>query len=522
VDYVESVVSIIFCFYKKKLEMVLLLRPMKYWLLGVWICMMSSIAGAQTTAKNKNNKYEFRGVWIATIGNIDWPSVATRNNPSAQQQEFISLLNTMQYNGLNAVILQVRPCADAFYNSSYEGWSRYTSGKEGLHPGYDPLSFAIAECHKRGMELHAWFNPYRSLVDANKNIHPANHASRLHPEWMIRYAGKQYFNPGIPAVRNYLEDVVSEVVKNYDIDAVHFDDYFYPYKEKGMAFPDEQTYKQYGAAFANKDDWRRDNVNKLIQELHVKIKAIKPTMKLGISPFGVYRNYTTDPSGSYTNGGVQNYDDLYADILLWQKNGWIDYVLPQLYWERGHKAAAYDILLEWWARNSFNRAFYAGLGLYQEGVNKAAAWKQGTEIPNQIVDLRAENKCNGFAMYSANGFYKNKNNVIGNLKNYCLQNKAIVPSMKWLDSIAPTLPIVKKTRNKEGEYFELKHNSNDANCFVIYKFEKNEKIDIENATKIFSVQGDGIFYKPVGASQSVFVVTSLDRTKNESNYTIIE
>jgi uncharacterized lipoprotein YddW (UPF0748 family) len=495
---------------------------MKFWN-GIFLFLVLQFA--MPSIAQQAPKHEFRAAWIATIGNIDWPSKNTAD-AYTQQQELITLLNTLQAAGLNAVILQVRPSADALYKSSYEGWSKYTSGTEGVPPNpyYDPLAFAIEECHKRGMELHAWFNPYRSLVDARKNIHPYNHVNRTHPEWFFTYAGKQYFNPGIPAVREYVQNVVCEVVKNYDIDAVHFDDYFYPYKVGRQALPDEGTYYQYGASeYSHIDDWRRSNTDKFMQEINTKIKAIKPYVKLGISPFGVWRNYGSDADGSNTRAGVQNYDDLYANVTLWQKKGWIDYLLPQLYWERGHRAADYTTLLEWWSRHAYGRAMYIGQGLYQVGVSKASAWRNGTEIPEQIEEQRLTKNIHGYALYSAVHFYKNRFGVITNLQTQTNISKALVPAMAWLDNTAPMAPSVSKKTEANGQItLSLQQKSKDANMYVVYAFSQQEKVDISNASRIVATFNMNSYVLPSQFSASKIVVTSLDRAKNESVYTKVE
>jgi uncharacterized lipoprotein YddW (UPF0748 family) len=471
-----------------------------------------------------SSKHELRAAWVATIGNIDWPSNATKGDSYAQQQEFINLLNTMQNAGINAVIVQVRPAADAFYESSFETWSRYITGTEGQAPipYYDPTKFMIDECHKRGIEFHAWFNPYRALVDARKNTHPYNHATYTHPEWFVNYGGKKYFDPGIPAVRKYVQDVVCEVVAKYDIDAVHFDDYFYPYKIGNLDFPDKKSYAVYMDTFYDKGDWRRNNVNLFIKEISAKIKAIKPTVKFGISPFGIWRNIAKDADGSCTNG-CQNYDDLYADVLLWQKNKWIDYVMPQLYWERGHRSADFTTLLNWWSLHTYGRGLYIGQGLYQMGVNTKSQWRNGTEIPEQINDIRSTKNVSGYSLYSANGFYKNKYGIVQTLQYNTNAAKAIVPPMKWLDSIAPQKPIVKTQKNNDGFLqLSLTQKSIDANCFVIYKFDKNEKIDITNPQKIEAIQNGTNYITKQLASNYRYVVTSLDKIHNESDYTIAE
>ena len=273
--------------------------------------------------------YEFRGVWVATVGNIDWPSKKTLS-VEEQKEEFINLVEMHKRNGMNALIVQVRPAADALYSSSYEPWSEFLTGIQGQAPVpfYDPLTFMISETHKRGMEFHAWLNPYRAVFNMRTSSIASNHLTKTHPEWFLVYGDKKYFNPGLPQVRRHTVKVVEDLVKRYDIDGVHMDDYFYPYRIAGREFPDEKEYKRYGKGMS-KDEWRRSNCDSIIYELFNAIRTIKPKLRFGISPFGIWRNKSQDPMGSDTKGGQTNYDDLYADILLWLEKGWIDYVAPQ-------------------------------------------------------------------------------------------------------------------------------------------------------------------------------------------------
>jgi uncharacterized lipoprotein YddW (UPF0748 family) len=485
------------------------------------MCMNGLLANGQN---NNPPKRELRAAWIATVGNIDWPSKSGLSSDE-QKAEFIYLLNLMQMANLNCAIVQIRPSADAFYPSALEGWSKYLSGTEGMPPTpyYDPLQFMVEACHERGMELHAWFNPYRALVDAKKNNKPYHHPTHTNPEWFFNYGGKKYFNPGVPAVRTFFLNVIKDVVSKYDIDAVHLDDYFYPYKIGKQDFPDQKTYLQYGQGFYNKDDWRRNNVTQLIKELNQSIKAIKPYVKIGISPFGVWRNIANDPDGSYTTAGVQNYDDLYADVLLWQRNGWIDYLMPQLYWERGHKAADFITLLEWWNRHTYNRGMYIGLGAYQMHQNKKPQWQSSQEIAEQIVANRTAANIAGYSLYSANCLLKNKYGIVQTLQYNSNNAKAIIPAMKWMDSIAPKAPTAKIILGQNGlATIKLLQQSQDANCFVVYQFLKNESININNAKAIIAIQGKDNFVLPTNFKQYQYVITSLDRAKNESQYTIAQ
>jgi uncharacterized lipoprotein YddW (UPF0748 family) len=459
-----------------------------------------------------SSKYEFRGVWVATIGGIDWPKPNSRKSVDLQKYDLINMLDSFQNLGMNAIIFQVRPASDAFYQSAYEPWSVYLSGTQGLAtvPFYDPLKFIIEESHKRNMELHAWFNPFRALVDSRKNPNPKNHFTWLHPEWCVNYGGKRYLDPGIPAARKYVKDVVMEVVRNYNIDAVHMDDYFYPYKVNRMEFPDGVSYNIYGRAFTDKSDWRRDNVNTFVKDLSLEIKKAKPALKFGISPFGIWRNIGKDPDGSNTNGS-SNYDDLYADILLWLKSGWIDYVMPQLYWERGHRVADYTTLLEWWSRHSYNKHLYIGHGVYRVGTEKVAAWQSGYELEAQVNDLRLIKNVHGSCMYSANSIIRNNRNLKSNL--YQVYNKlSIIPPMKWLDDIAPLEPNV--IRN--GNTVIINCTDNTCDRILVYSFRHNERKDFTASSSLQKVLRNSINLSfPLDANK-IYYFTACDRMGNES------
>ncbi|MDE6468689.1 MAG: family 10 glycosylhydrolase, partial [Muribaculaceae bacterium] len=282
-------------------------------------------------------KREFRGAWLHTVFQAQYK----RNTTEQNKRYLATQLDSLKAAGVNAVIFQVRPQADAFYDSKIEPWSIYlTDGGKAPVPFWDPLEFMVEEAHRRGMELHAWLNPYRVTSNRKqKTLLPAGHIYRKHPERFVEYGGKLYFDPGLPENREFICKVVDDIVSRYDIDGIHFDDYFYPYPIKGVQFPDDKSFAKYGVG-AQRADWRRRNVDLLIEEVNSRIKTLKPWVRFGVSPFGIYRNKKTDPRGSDTNG-LENYDALYADVLLWQKNGWTDYLIPQLYWELEHKPASY-------------------------------------------------------------------------------------------------------------------------------------------------------------------------------------
>jgi uncharacterized lipoprotein YddW (UPF0748 family) len=350
-------------------------------------------------------KAEFRGVWIATVDNIDWPSKGNFD-PAQQRAEFIKLLDQHQANGLNAVVVQIRPCSDAFYPSQYEPWSAWLTGKQGAPPVpyYDPLQFMVTETHKRKMVFHAWMNPYRAEFNITADATSATHITRIHPEWFITYGDKRYFDPGNKEAQNYVVNIVKDVVSRYEVDAIHFDDYFYPYKIPGVNFNDKNSFDKYGNGL-KLADWRRSNTDSIISKISAAIKKENAHCKFGISPFGVWRNKDMDPvNGSNTIGALTNYDDLYADILKWLRLDWIDYVAPQLYWEFGHRRAAYETLLNWWSKNTYGKHCYIGLGLFK--TNSSAAWSAKSQIPRQIEALRNTPNIQGMIFFSSISFDK--------------------------------------------------------------------------------------------------------------------
>ncbi len=383
------------------------------------------------TSLFSQTKAEFRGVWVATVDNIDWPSKGNFNSDS-QKVEFIKLLDMHQRNGMNAMIVQIRPATDAFYPSQYEPWSEFLTGTQGQPPVpyYDPLEFMIAETHKRGMEFHAWMNPYRAVFNINKSSIAATHITKIHPEWFLTYGDKKYFDPGVKEAQQYVADVVKDVVSRYAVDAIHFDDYFYPYRIPGKEFPDYASYNKYGNGMS-KDDWRRSNTDSIISRLSVVIKKANPKCQFGISPFGVWRNIDKDTvNGSKTSGAQTNYDDLYADILLWLRTGWIDYVAPQLYWEFGHKIAPYEILLDWWSKHTYGKNCYIGLGIYR--ANSNAAWKDVTQLPRMIDALRTTPNIQGMIFFSSKTFDKNPNGWADTLRLNYFKEPAKTPEMSWI------------------------------------------------------------------------------------------
>ncbi|WP_371672657.1 family 10 glycosylhydrolase [Streptomyces sp. NBC_00289] len=346
---------------------------------------------------------EMRGVWLATVTNRDWPS---RPGLTAVEQrtELIAHLDTAVRDRLNTVVFQVRPTADALWPSPYEPWSQYLTGTQGRDPGWDPLGTAVAEAHARGLHLHAWFNPYRIANHTDPARLVSTHPARRHPDWVVPYGGKLYYNPGLPEVRTFVQDAMLDAVRKYPVDAVHFDDYFYPYPVAGQTFDDDAAYDRHGGAFPNRAAWRRDNIDRLVRETAARIRAVRPATRFGISPFGVWRNAATDPLGSDTRAGVQTYDDLHADTRRWVRENWIDYICPQLYWNIGFAAADYATLLAWWAEavQGTGTRLYLGEALYKAGdPAQPAAWQDPAELSRHLTLAKRYPQARGHVFFAA-------------------------------------------------------------------------------------------------------------------------
>lgn len=362
-----------------------------------------------------------RGVWVSTVSNLDWPSKSSYGKVDAQKAEYVQLLDEVQAMGMNAVFVQVRPSADAIYPSSLVPWSSYLTGTAGKDPGYDPLQFLIEETHRRGMEFHAWFNPFRASTGSDASKLPANHVANQHPEWIVKFDGKLYINPGIPEAREHVIKAIMEVVNGYDIDGVHLDDYFYPTGETASKkFSDDAAFKSYNSKkIATKGDWRRDNINQFVQKLGQRIEASKPNVSFGISPYGVWRNKSTDLTGSDTKASVTAYDSTYADVRTWIKNEWIDYVAPQLYWSMTRKEVRYDLLADWWAGEvrGTNVKLYIGHAPYKLGTPEIG-WSTAQEIINQLEYNRQIPEISGSIFFSAKDLRKNPLGLIPLLQSY--------------------------------------------------------------------------------------------------------
>lgn len=473
-------------------------------------------------------KRQFRAAWIATIDNIDWPSKRTLSSDQ-QQNEFVGILDTHKKIGINAVFVQVRAASDAFYANSNEPWSEWLTGTQGKapEPFYDPMKFMIDETHDRNMEFHAWLNLNRGTQKNAKSL-SNDHITKLHPEWFINYGGSKLYNFGLPEVREYIEKVAVNVVKNYDVDGLHFDDYFYPYAIEGETFDDSETFKEYGSEFSNIGDWRRNNINTLIRDLSKAINGEKRWVKFGISPAGVWRNESSKNEGSPTRG-LSSYDDLYADTRKWVNSGWIDYIAPQVYFAFDHVRVPYKSLVDWWSENHGNRHLYIGHSVYKVDKNSTEkSWKTAGQIGKQIRSNLKSREISGSVFFSSKYLVANNLGISDTLKNI-YKYPALLPSMPWKDGMAPNSPTslqVKRNDNNGSEVTwklpsKLTLNRENIQSFVLYRFEEFEEINLENPKKIVSIiRNVGVYkYEDKNASKRksyYYVITALDRLHNES------
>ena len=461
-------------------------------------------------------KREFRGAWMHTVFQGQYHSQTTEQNKAYLTAQ----LDSLQRSGVNAVLFQVRPSADAFYPSSLEPWSRFlTDGGAAPKPYWDPLQFMVEQTHARGMELHAWLNPYR--VTAAKGHKPApSHLYYKEPWRFVTYAGdgKIYFDPGLPENRRFIERVVMDIVSRYDVDAIHFDDYFYPYPAAGKDFPDDASYAKYGAGMS-RGDWRRHNVDLLIEEIHDSIQAgPKPWVRFGISPFGIWRNKANDPRGSDTKGGLQNYDDLYADVLLWAERGWIDYLLPQLYWELEHPVASSEKLIGWWAEATpANCHLYIGQDV-ERTMKKPDKVPGGepTQLNHKLRLSRETPGVKGNCWWPAYSVTRNSGGVLDSLamKGQC--RPAIVPAYPALGAAEPARPhrLVRNGQRITWQAPAPEGKASDAVRFAVYHFALDTaEPDTDSSAFLVAVTADCQY---PAAEPGIYMVSSLSRTNVES------
>ena len=484
-----------------------------------FLLLMAGGVFAQVQTGSAYPKREFRAAWIQSVNG------QFRGMPTEKlKQNLIGQLNSLQKAGINAIIFQVRPEADALYASRLEPWSRFLTGVQGKapEPYWDPMQFMIDECHKRGMEFHAWINPYRTKTTLKSELAP-NHVYNIHPEWFVTYGDQVYFDPALPESRRHICMVVSDIVSRYDVDAIHMDDYFYPYPIKGKDFPDDASFARFGGGFSNKGDWRRSNVNVLIKKLHETIREIKPWVKFGVSPFGIYRNESSDPLGSKTKG-LQNYDDLYADVLLWAREGWIDYNIPQIYWHIGHPVADYETLVKWWARNTENRPLFIGQSVMNTVQNADPKNPSINQLPRKMALQRAYQTIGGSCQWPASAVVENAGKYRDALIAEYHKYPALPPVFDFMDNEAPAKVRRMKSVWTEDGYIlfwtapKYKEEMNRAVQYVVYRFNDKEKVNIDDPSHIVAITRDNFYKLPYedGKTKYRYVVTALDRLHNES------
>ena len=489
---------------------------------------------ANCPADPAHPKRQLRGAWIATVANYDWPSAP--GLPAARQKaELSALLDRAAELRLNAVYFQVRPAADALYASPYEPWSQYLTGRQGTDPGYDPLEFAVTEAHRRNLELHAWMNPYRvsSQTDPRKLVpwHPA----RQHPDWVFSYAGALYYNPGLPAVREFDTAVVTDVARRYDVDGIHFDDYFYPYPVPGAEpFNDDAAFRRYSDGFTDRAEWRRDNVNQLVAGLAQAIRAVKPHLKWGISPFGIWRNASTDRRGSATSG-LESYDMIYADTRRWVLEGWVDYITPQLYWSIGFPPAAYDKLVPWWAGVTGGTGVQLAIGqaAYKIGTDSPPAWLDPREMPSHLGLNRSYPAVAGDVYFEIATLMANPLGFSRWLADDLYAYPALVPEMAHHPGPAPDPPVLQGASPAGSGQVELNWipgapGPASPAYYAVYRFDGTVKApgdcdfgDARNLLGTVRAAGTGAMtWRDTAAAARgsyTYFVTAVDRLHHESN-----
>lgn len=478
------------------------------------------IALALTLGMTAQNKREFRGAWIQCV-NGQFMGKSTQEIQSMLSNQ----LDELQKDGVNAIIFQVRAECDALYESDLEPWSKFLTGVQGKAPSpyWDPLAWMVEQCHQRGMELHAWINPYRAKHGSTSMGQLSDKSVVIkQPNLCFSYDNLVLLNPGLKEAADYTCKVAADIVKRYDIDGFHIDDYFYPYPVAGKKIPDQELFQKNNHGFWNIGDWRRDNVSRFIKQLGETIHQVKPWVKFGVSPFGIYRNKRNDPNGSETNG-LQNYDDLYADVLLWVNNGWIDYCVPQLYWEIGNRAADYKTLITWWNKNAGKRPLYIGEDIERTAKYADPANPKSHQLPAKHKLHQEMNNVKGTVLWYAKTAADNVGNIGHTLRDYYWKYPALQPAMPFMDNKAPKrVKSLKFKWTEQGPMLTWKAPKGKkwgdvVNKFVIYQFKDGEKINLDDASHILKITTYTSFKVPyVKDGKSTFVVTALDRVGNES------
>lgn len=461
---------------------------------------------------------EMRGVWIASVANIDWPS-APGLGVRAQQDEYRAALDLAAERGLNAVFSQVRPTADAFWPSPHEPWSRYLTGTQGRDPGYDPLAFQIQEAHARDLEFHAWFNPYRVAMSEDPATLVADHPARRNPDWVWPYGGKLYYDPGLPEVRAFALEAMLDAVERYDVDGAHFDDYFYPYPVAGQEVPDAATYAVHAAPGQSLADWRRENIDLLVQEFGHRVHAIKPWVRFTISPFGIWRNRASDPAGSDTSG-TESYTAISADSRRWVRERWVDGLIPQVYWQVGHPAADYDTLARWWDEVAAGTDVSLWIG---EAAYKAAAgtFPDPEELSRHVALCRTLPRVGGAVHFSLTSLRTDTTGSVDRMVDERYAHPAIVPVSPLVPGVAPPRPqLHAATGTPTG--VRLRFSGQAATSFALWRFPEGRGLNSQRGDgryllgTVRATGGPQVHEVLGGRPTDWYAVTALDRTRRQS------
>lgn len=518
----------------------------RYLLLFIFIFFITSCSNLKKVSSEKNR--HFRASWVASVTNMDWPSKASTQISSdqerilAQKKELIKILDQAVSMKMNAIILQVKPNADALYDSDILPWSSYLTGTLGKNPGYDPLAFAVHEAHKRNLELHAWINPYRVSMDTTQNtidqfkgrlFEKKKCVYNTHPEWIRTAYDRFVLDPGIPEVRVWIKNIIKEIVTRYDIDAIHLDDYFY-YETPSSKLHDDETYLKYRHHFSNKAEWRRNNTYLLIKSLSEEIHRLKPHVKFGISPTGVWRNKKEDPLGSDTSVLSAHYDWAFSDTVFWIKEELIDYIVPQVYWSFDRKVARYDVITLWWADLLKNKKtqLYIGNAFYKVGIPSVLepSWAADggiVEIEKQLFFNQNTPEVKGSVLFrhlSLNDPLKQ--NAVNMIKNTLWVTPVLIPSMPWKNAVAPAPPIkIKKTTTPDGVQLTWKSgdqsSENATLYYAIYKWNKNARSRSDRYQLLTTVRKTGLYEtwldrSPFRYKNDIYIISALNRNHNES------
>ena len=492
---------------------------MRRCLIQSWFVLLaSSLSGSTLSYAPSNIKppplpREFRAVWVASVGNINWPSRVGLST-AEQKTELVSIFNKAAELRLNAVLFQVRPACDALYVSSYEPWSEYLTGRmgHGPQPPYDPLAFAVDEAHKRGMELHAWFNPFRARYSKAMSPIASAHISKSQPSLVKAYGKFLWLDPGESAVHEHSLKVILDVVRRYDVDGVHLDDYFYPYPERDsreqiIDFPDTSSWNRYRASGGrlDRDDWRRENVNRFVEQLYSRVKQYKPHVKVGLSPFGIWR-----PGVPSQIRGFDAYERLYADSRKWLMEGWTDYFSPQLYWSINAPEQSFPVLLNWWAgQNPKQRHLWPGISVHGPDGKRSAG-----EVANQVTTRRRAGGSDGIAFWGLKALMANRNGVADLLRNSVYTDNALVPASPWLDRMAPSQPAMDVTPNPVK--VSLRNPGTESVWLWALQVKRGNQWKLQVLPGRF-----GGFSFNTGDEPDVIAVRAIDRCGNESPPTVV-